>query len=157
MKIRIAVAVAALAAVALAGCSSSAKSDSGAAKTTAKTTAKAAVAAKTSKAAPKTSVSHDLGSKDASADVKAGAIVMDPTLNVPSVPLTVTNNSSKRSNYLITVALESADGKTQVDTTIASVDDLDPGQTAATSAQFFKPDMPAGTIAVIKTVDRLAS
>lgn len=128
----------------LAGCSSTGKS-SGGGSTTAKPRAS-------------TSVSHNIGSKDASADVTVGAVTVDSTLGLPSAPVTVVNHSSKRSHYLITIALESADGKTQIDSTIVAVNDLDPGQSAKETAQFATTEkLPTGAKAVLKSVDRIAA
>ena len=107
-----------------------------------------------------TSVSHDFGSKDASADVTIGKLTTDPTLNIPEVSVTVTNHSSKRSNYIIEVSLESADGKAQLDTTAATVENLEPGQSSKQTAEFAgmidKP-VPASARVVLKSVDRLAT
>ena len=102
-------------------------------------------------------VSHGLGSKDANADVTVGKVVVDATLGIPSAPVTVTNHSSKRSNYIIEISLETA--TTQVDSTLVAVNNLEPGQTSTQSAQFLGAidKSPAGAKAVIKSVDRLAS
>lgn len=43
----------------------------------------------------------------------------------------VTNHSSKASNYIVTIAMESPDGKTQIGTALVSVDNLGPGQASA--------------------------
>ncbi|MBL7501262.1 hypothetical protein I6A84_13160 [Frankia sp. CNm7] len=42
--------------------------------------------------------------------------------------VTVTNHSSKASNYIITILMESPDGKTQIGTGLVSVSNLAPGQ-----------------------------
>jgi hypothetical protein len=42
----------------------------------------------------------------------------------------VTNHSSGRSNYVIGIAFDSKDGKTQLDTTTVLVNNLDPGQSS---------------------------
>jgi hypothetical protein len=42
----------------------------------------------------------------------------------------VTNHSSGRSNYVIEIAFDSKDGKTQLDTTAVLVNNLDPGQSS---------------------------
>jgi len=111
-----------------------------------------------SPAKPKSSISHALGSKDATGDVKIGKITVDSVLGFPSAPVTVTNHSSKRSNYLIEISLESADGKTQIDTADVAVDNLEPGQSTVQKAQFTTSDkLPAGAKLVIKSLDRLAS
>jgi Flp pilus assembly protein TadD len=165
MKITIAVAraVAIPLAFTLAACASSGKA--GSSTTSSSTKATASTASSTSKApttkATSASVSHDLGAKDASADVVLGKVTVDPTLGLPTVPVTVTNHSSKRSNYIIEVALETADGKTQLASGFVSVDNLEPGQTSNQTASFFeamnKGPLPAGAKPVLKSVDRLAS
>lgn len=107
---------------------------------------------------PVASVSHDLGSKDASNDVKFGAISVDPTLGLPSVPVVITNHSSKRSNYLMSFALESADGRTQIDTGDILVQYLEPGQTTTQIGQFMtRAKLPPGAKVVLLSVDRLVS
>jgi hypothetical protein len=157
MKIMIAVGSAVAIPLALClACSSSGKAGN----TTTTATAKATTSS--AKASPKASnsVSHELGSQDASKDVTLGAITIEPTLSIPQVPVTVTNHSSKRSNYIIEVSLESADGKTQLDTTTVAVENLEPRQASKQTAQFVgminKP-LPAGAKTVLKSVDRLAS
>jgi len=70
--------------------------------------------------------------------------------------LTVTNNSSKRSDYLISVAFESTDGKTQLDTTSALVSSLEPGQNTSTDAVSFKK-APAGFTCRVTDINRFAS
>lgn len=71
----------------------------------------------------------------------------------------VTNHSSKRSDYLITLALESADGKTQIDTADIFVQNLEPGQASPQQGIFLgtnsKP--PADSKVVLKSVERTAS
>lgn len=152
-------------AAALAACASS---TGGSKTTTAATTAAPAATTTTTpaKATPthtsaSASVSHELGSKDATADVKLGKVVVDPTmLSLPTVPVIVTNHSSKRSNYLIQISLETADGKTQIDSTNVVVDNLEPGQVSHQTGQFFRAvgkTLPAGAKAVLTSVDRLAA
>jgi hypothetical protein len=51
------------------------------------------------------------------------------------------NHSSKTSNYLITVAFESPDGKTQLDTGNAVVNNLASGQSATETADSLKSEL----------------
>ena len=102
----------------------------------------------------KSGVSQGLGSQDASGDVTVGALRLDDLGG--HVKVTVTNHSSKRSDYDVELASESADGKTQYDTTDAFIDKLEPGQTASTDADFLS-DTPTGALVKVKQVDRLAS
>jgi hypothetical protein len=85
--------------------------------------------------APK--VSKGVGARDATKDVALGTYAHPHTYyELPKVPVTVTNHSSKRSTYFITVALESPDSKTKYDDTIVIVNGLEPGQTTAETASF---------------------
>ena len=55
--------------------------------------------------------------------------------NYMTAEITVKNNSSKRSNYIITVAFESPDGSEQLDTGLAAINGLAAGQTSTETAQ----------------------
>lgn len=101
-------------------------------------------------------VDQGLGSQDASGDVVLGTPVTDEAAGMVTVPITVTNNSEKRSNYSIDVSAETADGATQLDTTFAYVENVEPGQSAQGEAVFFK-SFPAGTVFVVKEVSRLSA
>lgn len=79
-------------------------------------------------------------------------------LKLPSVKVTVTNHSSKRSNYIIELSLESADGKTQLDTAPIAVNNLEAGQSTVQTGQFTTTDkLPRGARVVLKSIDRLAA
>lgn len=117
---------------------------------------KAAKSAATSKAAPSASVGKGFGSKDASGDVKLGK----PTTNGywVTIPVTVTNHSSKRSDYFIDVSLESADGKTQFDTGSAIAQRVEPGQSAVAEVMLTKvKEAPVGAKPSLKSVQRSPS
>lgn len=62
-------------------------------------------------------------------------------LEGPSAKLTITNNSSKKSNYIITVAFESPDGSQQLDTATTSVNNLEPDQSSVQAAVSFDSDL----------------
>jgi len=55
----------------------------------------------------------------------------------PRAVLTVTNHTSAARDYLLTVAFDSADGKTQYDTADASIDTLEVGQSGSAIAISF--------------------
>ncbi|WP_256790127.1 hypothetical protein [Frankia sp. AvcI1] len=61
-------------------------------------------------------------------DVTITACAADPTTGFAAAKVTVTNHSSKPSNYAITIAFESTDGKTQIGTGLVAVNNLAPGQ-----------------------------
>jgi hypothetical protein len=94
---------------------------------------------------------------DASADVSGAVLGQPDAIGFRAVTVTVTNNSSKRSNYTVDLAIESPDGATQYDTTYASVIDLEPGQTTTVNAFSITKSIPTDAIVKIKTVSRLAS
>jgi ABC-type glycerol-3-phosphate transport system substrate-binding protein len=70
---------------------------------------------------------------DESEDVTIVTAGVD-TLGQFTATLEVTNNSSKRSNYDVTVAFESPDGKTLYGTGWAYITNVEPGQTASGEA-----------------------
>ena len=90
------------------------------------------------------------------ADVTDVATSAPDALGWRNVTAKVTNNSSKRSNYIISVAVESADGKTQITTTAMAVNDLEPGQTT-TAKGLVTEEIPADAKVVVKDVTRYAS
>jgi hypothetical protein len=103
-------------------------------------------------------VSRGIGSQDASGDIKLGSYTTD-AIKVGHVQVTVTNHSSKRSDYMITVALESADGHTQYDTADVYAQNLEPGQTTSQDGIFASTSTnpPATAKLVLKSVERTAS
>ncbi|CAO5186465.1 conserved exported hypothetical protein [Frankia sp. AiPs1] len=87
----------------------------------------------TSSGGGSTSSSGSTSSKPASGpahaeDVAITACAADPTTSFAEAKVTVTNHSSKTSNYAITIAFESQDGKTQIGTGLVAVTNLAPGQ-----------------------------
>ena len=98
-----------------------------------------------------------IGAADARADARGAVLGQPDAIGFRAVTVTVTNNSSKRSNYVVDLAIESPDGATQYDTTVASVTDLEPGQTTKVNAFSITKTIPADAIVTIKTVSRLAS
>jgi hypothetical protein len=115
----------------------------------------------TSTTSPSTKVGKGIGARDASADVKAGKWHSnnDPYLPLVSVPVTVTNHSHERSDYIIELSLESATGKTQYDSTTVLVNALEAGQSTVQKAEFFEAPkhVPATAKVSVKTVSRISA
>lgn len=78
-------------------------------------------------------VSKGLGARDASGDVTVVRLADPDVLGFRTAEVKITNNSSKRSNYLVELSLESTDGRTQYDTAVATAQNVDPGQTTGGS------------------------
>ena len=105
---------------------------------------------------PAPSMSPDLGTKEASGDVTLGAILVDPKLGALSAEVTITNHSSKRSNYIVDLSITDADGKTTLGASMVSAPGVKPGQTAKRTAQFGTTQkLPADATITIVGVARL--
>jgi hypothetical protein len=89
-------------------------------------------------------------------DAKIVACAKDPS-GFASAKVQVINNSSKPSNYIITVAFESKDGSTQIGTGLASINSLQPKQKAVEEANSLKEAPAAGYTCKISDVTRLAA
>jgi len=76
----------------------------------------------------------------------------------PTAMLEIKNHSTKKSHYLIVVAFESADGTTQLDTTTAAVDNLEPGQRTQRTTTSHNPRVDAQPFrCVVNDVTRLSA
>ena len=99
------------------------------------------------------------GDEDEVDDV--GAVVMDApdVIGVSYIHIPVTNDSSKASTYMIDIAVESADGATQYKTTVAFLNDVQPGQSASaeTMIAWGSDGAPADATVRITEVDRTES
>ena len=104
------------------------------------------------------SVTPDVGMKEALGDVELGPIRVDGKLGTPSAEVTITNQSGKRSNYIIDLGITGADGITNIDSAMVSAQGLAPGQTAKRSVTF-RPGqiLPEGAKLIIVGVARLAA
>jgi hypothetical protein len=105
-------------------------------------------------------VSQGLGAKNATGDVVIGKLATQADTNLSEAPVTITNRSSKRSDYFVTVALESSNGKTQIDTSTVFVQNLEPGQSSVQTADFITTlttPAPAGAQVVLQSVQRTSS
>jgi hypothetical protein len=90
-------------------------------------------------AAPKPSVSAPAHAED----VTITSCTADATTGYLAAAVTVKNNSSKTSNYIITIAFESKDGAKQLDTGLVAVNNLGSGQSSDQTAGGLKA-APAG-------------
>jgi hypothetical protein len=83
----------------------------------------------------------------------------DNTYMGPVAKLTITNQSSKPSNYSVTVAFLNADESQQLDTANAYVQTLAPGQVNTSEAQSFKSEIAKtpGLKCKVTNVTRMAS
>lgn len=71
-------------------------------------------------------------------DVTITSCAPDATTHYYAAMVTITNHSSKTSNYSITIAFDSPDGATQYDTGLVAADNLGPGQSKMDSATSLK-------------------
>jgi hypothetical protein len=101
-------------------------------------------------------ISSGLGSKDATADVQSLDCGAPDIIGVTYPEVTVKNNSSKASDYLITLVAESADGSTKYDETSVFIFDLQPNQ-SMTEKGMFTNELPSGAICKVTEVQRTAS
>jgi hypothetical protein len=101
------------------------------------------------------SVSQGLGANDATGDVVLGTAAAPDVIGVTYLPVTITNSSSKRSNYSIEIAANGSDGN-RIELSAVYIDSLDPGQITTEQAMFLKT-LPAGVVFEVITVQRTAS
>jgi hypothetical protein len=104
------------------------------------------------------SASSDTSAAGELKDIELGRPERDPFLGA-TVEVTVTNGSSKTSDYFGDVVFESPNGKTQYGTGPLAVDNLKPGQTRTTEVVMLE-DLPkdAGRVAVrVTDFDRIQS
>ena len=106
-----------------------------------------------------TTISSGLGSQDATADVGTPILDAPDAIGVSYLHIPVTNNSSGRSDYFVEVAIESADGATQYQTTIATLSGVEAGQDASAEGMVAWGSDPAPADATVRvtTVQRTAS
>jgi hypothetical protein len=92
-------------------------------------------------AAPSADSAGDTKLTGAAADVTISSCALSENDFIgPEAGITVKNNSSKASNYIINIAFESADGTTQLDTGFTAVNNLAPGQSAQETASSLKSE-----------------
>ncbi|HEY1485143.1 MAG TPA: hypothetical protein VGF84_03500 [Micromonosporaceae bacterium] len=81
------------------------------------------------------STSDTTESRIAAGDVKLTKCAVDPGKGWPRATLMVTNNSTVRASYVVTIAFQSDDGATQYSSASTSVQALAPGQKATAVAE----------------------
>jgi len=91
-----------------------------------------------------------------SADVEVTDCTTSPTGTMVA-GVRVTNRSSERSDYLVTVVFEDDGDGSQVDSSPVAVNDVDPGQAASGRAVTFSRPPPAGFGCEVGAVERVAS
>jgi hypothetical protein len=102
-------------------------------------------------------ISQGLGSNDASGDIVSIDCGTPDALGFRYPKVTIKNNSSKPSTYFITIVAESADGATRYDSTMLSIDALNPDQTMTQDGLPFTKDIPEGAICKVSEIQRTAS
>lgn len=115
------------------------------------------VTSSTSTAAPAAHTSATSGIPHAE-DIKITGCA-NGSLGGPTATVVITNHSSKASNYIVTIAFDSPDGKTQLGTGNAAVNDLQPGQSSApqTADSLSTTPGPAGFTCRLSDLTRYAS
>lgn len=101
-------------------------------------------------------IDQGIGSKDASADLVDIDCGAPDSIGITYPKVTVKNNSSKPSDYQITLVAESADGSTKYDDAIIFIFDLQPGQ-QQTEEGMFTADFPSGAICKVTEFQRTAA
>ncbi len=110
------------------------------------------------KTTPAPSVSQKPVSKEAWGDVKVSAIRVDAKLKMPVADVTITNHSSKSSNYIVGLSITAADGKTPLETAVVHTQSLAPGHAVDLAAHFrTTQQLPAGAKLTIVDVARLVA
>lgn len=100
-------------------------------------------------------VAEATGASDPAADVGAPEILRDD-FDLVYGRVAITNGSSERSDYVVTVVAQAPDGTTPIAETTVSVIGLDPGQTS-TEKGIFLNEIPDGTVLEVAEVKRTAS
>jgi hypothetical protein len=106
--------------------------------------------------APSDTIGTGFGSKDASADIVSVNCGSPDAIGFSYPSVTVKNNSSKASDYIITVTFESADGSVKYDDSMLIINTLQPGQSTSEEGLPVS-DVPAGAICKVTEVSRTAS
>jgi hypothetical protein len=113
-------------------------------------------------AAPSSAASKSAAPKasklpDHAEDVAITGCVADATTGYLQASVTVKNNSSKTSNYAITIAFESKDKTKQLDTGLVAVNDLASGQSSDQTAIGLSPAPAGGYTCKLADITRYAS
>ena len=104
-----------------------------------------------------TTIGTGIGSQDATDDIVALDCGEVDVLGFRYPSVTVKNNSSKSSDYWITVVAESSDGSIRYDDAMIIINALGPGQTMTEDGLPFTNDLPAGAKCRVSEFQRTAS
>jgi len=96
------------------------------------------------------------GSNPAAADVTIVSCENDDTLDIGQPKVKILNHSSKPSNYIVAIKVESPDGKTLYDTAQASAENVANGQSTEVEGYMGKA-IPPGAVCKVGEVTRYAS
>jgi hypothetical protein len=100
----------------------------------------------------------DKGTKsttDHSEDAVIMSCTKDSSTGLPTAKVKVTNNSSKSSNYIVTVSFNN--GSEQIDTGIAAINNLNPGSSNTQEATSLKTDSPSSFTCKIEDTTRYSA
>ncbi len=101
-------------------------------------------------------IDQGIGSQDATDDLVNLDCGAPDSIGITYPKVTVKNNSSKPSDYFITVVAQSADGSVKYDDTTIFISALQPGQ-QQTEEGLFTAEFPSGTICKVTEFQRTAS
>lgn len=101
-------------------------------------------------------IDQGIGSQDATEDLVDLDCGAPDSIGITYPKVTVKNNSSKPSDYFITVVAQSADGSVKYDDTTVFISALQPGQ-QQTEEGMFTAEFPSGTICKVTEFQRTAS
>jgi hypothetical protein len=113
---------------------------------------------KSAKTRPASAASRGATAKDASKDVKLSPIRVDKKLGTPSAEVTLTNNTTKRSNYIVDLRITAPGGGTELDAAMVSAQGVPPGKTIKRTARFKTTQkLPKGATLTVVGVARLVA
>lgn len=92
---------------------------------------------------------------DHSEDVQITSCKKDASTGFPVASVKVTNQSSKSSNYIVTVSFNQ--GAEQLDTGLATISNLNPGSSGTQEATSFKSDVPSGFTCKVEDTTRMSA
>lgn len=101
-------------------------------------------------------IDQGIGSQDASSDLVDFECGSPDSIGITYPKVTVKNNSSKPSDYFVTLVAQSADGGVKYDDTVIFISSLQPGQ-QQTEEGMFTADLPSGAVCKVTEFQRTAS
>jgi hypothetical protein len=106
--------------------------------------------------APAAAADKPSGALQHAEDTAIASCARDATTGWGTVRVQIVNHSSKPSNYVVSVAFESADGSRQYGSALIAANDLRPGQTTIQESSSLA-DAPAGVKCRLTDVTRYAA